>query len=213
MAAIGRFAGQGLRLLVDLRLMLDELLDLAGQLGDLQPPQQDLLLDLDPHEDFAALVAGGLEGLDALGVVVQVGLLQDVDDLLHLLLDHLVEMVAHGPDLAVPGMRREVVVAKLLKLHVEHFAHKLPGDVAGLLLDLFLLLQSLGRNGLRQRLRRNEGHGVRRRSPGQSRAASVERLHCVSPRPECFLRMSSNTPADFWSASYMLASNPRRSVT
>ena len=78
MAAFGRFAGQGLRLLADFRLMLDELLDLAGQLGDLQPPQQDLLLDLDPHEDFPALAAGGLKGLDALGVIVQIGLLQDV---------------------------------------------------------------------------------------------------------------------------------------
>ncbi len=145
---VGRFAGQVLGVLVHFRLMLDELADLAGQLSDLQPPQQDLLLDLDPHEDLAALAAGGPEGLDALGIVVQIDLFQDVDDLLHLLVHHLVEMIAHGTDLAVPGMRREVVVAKLLKLHVEHFADKLPGDVAGLLLDLFLLLQSLGRDGL-----------------------------------------------------------------
>ena len=158
--------------------MLDELLDLAGQFGDLQPPQQDLLLDLDPHENFPALVAGGLEGIDALRVVVQVGLLQDFDDLLHLLVHHLVEMVAHGTDLAVPGMRHEVVVAKLLKLHVEHFAHKLAGDVAGLLLNLFLLLQPLGRDGLKRsrRARRSAGafapqraHGVRRRSQRQSK--------------------------------------------
>ena len=64
--AIGRFAGHGLRLLADFRLMLDELLDLAGQLGDLQPPQQDLLFDLDPHEDFPALGPGRLKGHGAL---------------------------------------------------------------------------------------------------------------------------------------------------
>ena len=81
------------------------------------------------------MLRGGLKGLDALGVIVQIGLFQDVDDFFHLLVDHLVEMIAHGADLAVPGMRREVVVAKLLELHVEHFAHKLPGDVAGLLLN------------------------------------------------------------------------------
>ena len=152
-AAVGGLAGHSLRLLADFRLVLDELLDLAGQLGDLQPPQQDLLLDLDPHEDLAALGAGASKRFDALGVIVQIGLLQDLDHLFHLLVDHLVEMIPHRQDLGIPGMGREVVVAKLLKLHVEHFGHKLPGNVADLLLDLFLLLQPLGRNGLRLRMR------------------------------------------------------------
>ena len=49
------FTGNRLRVLADLRLMLDQLLDLAGQLGDLQPPQEYLLFDLDPHQDLAAL--------------------------------------------------------------------------------------------------------------------------------------------------------------
>ena len=128
--------------------MLDELLDLAGQGRDLQPPHQDLLLDLDPHEDFPALGAGGFVCLDALGVIVQIGLRQDLDNLLHLLGDQLIEMVAHRLDLFVPGVRREVVVAELLKLLVEHLADQLPGHVSGLLLDLLLLLKSLGRDRL-----------------------------------------------------------------
>ena len=65
-------------------------------------------------------------------------------------------------------MRREVVVAKLLKLHVEHVAHKLPGDVAGLLLNLFLLFQPLGRDGLRRlgRKRRLESDNEPQGDPG-----------------------------------------------
>ena len=191
-----RLARHGLRLRVYFGLMLDELLDLASQLGDLQPPQQDLLLHLDPHEDFPALAARGLKGLDALGVILQIGLLQNVDDLLHLLVHHLVEMLAHGTDLAVPGMLREIIVAELLQLQIEHLAHKLLGDVAGLLLDLLLLLQPLGRDGWRGLRRKgraecgddpqgNPSHKDRQNETGRRGrygfAGPKKSLHCVSP--------------------------------
>ena len=134
-------------------LQLDQPFYLGDHLGDPQAAQEVLPLDEQPDEDPAALLSGRDEGLLPLLGRGRADPAEQCDDLRHLGLDELVDVIAHGADLAVQLVRLQAVLLQLDKLKVQQPGDQLPGHLADAILG-FLLLEERFRG---ERLRRQRG--------------------------------------------------------
>ena len=188
-------------------LLQDELLHLTAQLGNFQPPHQDLLLFEQLGDDQSALFAGFLEHPGTRRLVGEVGLLQERDHVRHLVAHQRVDVVAHPLDLAEVGMTLQIVLPQLLQLGVEHVGRQPFGHVLHLLLHPLLLTEPVSGRRLGQR------QGGARQDQGGQQVRRACGGHGDSPRPSNCLMNSSSSRADFWSPSNRLAMIPCSSVT
>jgi len=135
LALRGGLLGQRLGDSEDLGLRVDEAADLGGQLGDAQAAQDPLPLDQKLHENLAALLAHGDKRLVAIARG-GLDLREQLDDAGHLGLDQLVDVTAHGADVAVELGLGEAVLVELHQLDVEDGRDQVAGHGADLLLGL-----------------------------------------------------------------------------
>ena len=91
------------------RLLQDELLHLSSELCDFKPSQQDLLFSQQLRDNQPALFPRFLKKFCALGFVIQIGFFQQTNDVGHLVVNQLAEMVAHPFNFQKVGVRTEVI--------------------------------------------------------------------------------------------------------
>ncbi len=200
---LGKQRGSAVRLF----LQGDKLTHLRRQSSDLQPPLQLLPLGHEHDDHLANGAAGIVEFGRALfgGALLRFG--QQPHDVLHLLVDQGVDVLAHLQDLAVDRFAVEPVFLELAKLDVERRRDQLACHGAGFFLGLLLLPYAVDFGG---------GGGCGRQGTPAKRCDERESegpFHGVSPMPSSSLLMSVRRCSVRSSASRMAAYTPLGSET